>query len=62
MPGASQYVKSIYEEWRRNPTFLEENAFEQRVLVSKHETLIGGGAVALLKSGESFLILLDGCL
>ena len=41
-------------------TFLEQDAFEQRVLVTKHETLVRCRAMALLQSRQLLLILLDG--
>jgi hypothetical protein len=41
-------------------TFLEQDAFEQGVLVPEHQTLVGGGAVALLEVLEGFFMMLDG--
>lgn len=41
-------------------TFLKEDALEQRILVSKHQTLVSRRAVALLQVGQGLLMLLDG--
>ena len=41
-------------------TFLKQNAFEQRIFVSEHETVVGGGTMALLERGEGVVVLLDG--
>lgn len=41
-------------------TFLEENAFQERVFISEHQTLIGGAAVSRLKVMEVGLMDADG--
>ena len=41
-------------------TFLEEDPFEQGVLVSQHKTFVRGRAMALLQAGQVLLMLLDG--
>jgi len=40
-------------------TLLEQDAFEQRVRVSKHQALISRGAMAVLKAGKRVFALLD---
>lgn len=40
-------------------TFLEKNSLEQRVLISQHQTLIGGRSVALLQRLQRVLVPLD---
>lgn len=44
------------------PTFLKQDALEERVLVPKHKTFVGSSSLALLESGQRFFILLDRCL
>lgn len=41
-------------------TLLEEDTFQERVLVSEHQTLIGGGAVSRLEVVEVGLMDTDG--
>jgi len=43
-------------------TLFKKDPFKQGVLVSEHQTFVGRGAVALLKSRQRLLILLDRCL
>jgi hypothetical protein len=43
-------------------TFFEQDPLEERVLVSKHQTFIGGAAVALLEVLERLLLVLNGAL
>jgi hypothetical protein len=40
-------------------TFLQENSFQQRVLVAQHQTFVGSGTVALLEVLEVLLMLLN---
>lgn len=40
-------------------TLFKQDALKQRVLVSKHETLVRGRAMALLESRQLLFILLD---
>lgn len=41
-------------------TFLQQDAFQQRVLVAEHEAFVGRTAMTLLQALERFLIALDG--
>lgn len=40
-------------------TFLEKDTFEQRVLVSEHQALVRGRAVALLETLKRLILMLD---
>lgn len=41
-------------------TFLQKDPLEQRVLVSQHQALVGGGSVALLQRLQRLFVPLDG--
>ena len=51
----------LWRGWARQ-TFLEQDSFQQRILVPEHEALICCRAVALLKALQSLILLLDGSL
>lgn len=56
----SQIWTALKGELRLNiDAFLKKNAFEKRVLISQHQTLVGSRAVALLEVLKSLFMVLD---
>lgn len=57
---AEDRTSGLYLKFRVDvDSFLEQYSLKQRILVSEHETFVGGSALALLKTREGFFILLD---
>lgn len=44
------------------PTFLQQDALEQRVFISQHKTFISGATMVLLQGLQGLLVMLDGTL
>lgn len=57
MPVGSQ--RAAQRRQRTRPTLLQQNTFQQRVLVPQHEALVGRGPVALLQARQGVFVLLD---